>query len=157
MPDTLLQAGDAAPDFTLLSTEGNAIHLYELLESSKVVLFFYVLAFTPLCTAQVCSFRERAEEFRAENVVPLGIGSEPAAVARRFAKRLALPYPLLLDEGGRVRRLYRVPRTFGLVPGRVTYAISQHRTILQSYNAASQGAEHAATSLAWLRKGISQK
>jgi peroxiredoxin Q/BCP len=44
---------------------------------------------------------------------------------KSFAKKHDLPFTLLSDEGGKARRLYGVPNTFGLSPGRVTYAIDQ--------------------------------
>jgi peroxiredoxin Q/BCP len=44
---------------------------------------------------------------------------------RSFASKHDLPFTLLSDEGGKVRRLYRVPNTFGLFPGRVTYVIDE--------------------------------
>ncbi len=151
MSNPLLQPGDNAPDFTLQSTTGESVNLYAALTRNSVVLFFYVMAFTPLCTAEVCSFRDHAADFRASNAAIFGIGAEPEAVSARFASHNQLPYPLLADPGGRVRKLYRVPKLLGLVPGRVTYVIGQDRKILQAMNAASQGREHAVKSLQWLR------
>ena len=154
MSNSLLHPGDDAPDFTLQSTEGESVNLYATLTQSSVVLFFYVMAFTPLCTAEVCSFRDHAGDFRAANATIFGIGSEPEGVSARFASYNQLPYPLLADPGGRVRKLYRVPKLLGFVPGRVTYVIGQNRKIVQAMNAASKGREHALNSLDWLRGNV---
>jgi thioredoxin-dependent peroxiredoxin len=53
------------------------------------------------------------------------ISSDSVKSHRSFAERYSLPFTLLSDEGGRVRRLYGVANTFGLFPGRVTYVIDR--------------------------------
>lgn len=156
MSSAILQPGELAPDFSLRSTGGEMVNLYQSLAHTNVVLFFYVLAFTPLCSAEVCSFRDRADYFREENAVVFGIGSEPAALAARFARHHQLPYPLLHDPGSRVRKLYRIPKVLGLLPGRVTYVIAQDRKITQALNAPSLGREHAVKILETLRNSLTK-
>jgi len=53
---------------------------------------------------------------------------------KRFAKKHKLPFTLLSDRREKVRRLYDVPNTFGLFPGRVTYAIDQAGIVRQVFS-----------------------
>ena len=151
MSQSPLVAGDLAPDFTLSSTTGGPVHLYGCLERSSVVLFFYVKAFTPVCMAEVCSFRDNALNFSDLNATIYGISSDNEGVARSFAKFHQLPFPLLLDEGGCVRESYRVPKMLKLFPGRSTYVIGQNRRILEVIHAGLESHAHMQGSLDVLR------
>src|SRR6202035_1966323 len=99
-----LQTGDVAPDFTLPSSTGETVHLYEVLERSQVVLFFYPKAFTPVCTAEVCGFRDAPSHFTALNAAIFGISSDSPDTLTRFAQQHGLAFPLLSDEGSNTRR-----------------------------------------------------
>jgi thioredoxin-dependent peroxiredoxin len=118
-----------APDFTLPSTTGAEIHLYSVLQKQPVVLFFYLKAFTPVCTSEACSFQSQLPSFQNLNAAVLGISSDSETVAHKFAAAFKLQFPLLLDAGGKIRKLYNVPKALGLLPGRSTYVISQDRNI----------------------------
>lgn len=122
-----LKVGDVAPDFILPATNGHEVHLYEVLERSVVVLFFYLKAFTPVCTAEACSFRQKAAQFEEQEAVVYGVSSDSLATAGRFAKYNRLSFPLLSDADGHVRALYGVPKAFGLLPGRSTYVIGRDK------------------------------
>ncbi len=156
MPQPTLAIGAQAPDFSLPSTSGTTVQLYRELEHSSVVLFFYVKAFTPVCMAEVCSFRNRLPEFNSSNCAVYGISSDSESVAKRFALFHQLPFPLLLDERGVVRNLYSVPKLFGFLPGRATYVISQDRRILQITHGSLESARHVNESLDILR-GLAPK
>ena len=146
-----LCAGDLAPDFTLASGSGAFVHLYSQLEHSSVVLFFYLKAFTPVCMAEVCGFRDHAAEFKQLGAAVFGIGSEGESATRRFADYHKLPYPLLIDPDNRVRAAYRVPKVMGVLPGRSTYVIGQDRIILKVTYTALGSAPHVSESLKVLR------
>jgi peroxiredoxin Q/BCP len=119
-----LAVGDSAPGFTLLSASGETVSLADF-RGGEVVLFFYPKDRSPLCTAEACTFRDSHQAFRDAGAVVIGISSDSAESHRRFAGRFRLPYLLLSDIGGDVRERYRVPKTFGLIPGRVTYLIDR--------------------------------
>jgi len=140
-----------APDFTLPSTEGNAVNLYQLLASQPVVLFFYLRAFTPVCTSEACSFQKELPSFQELNAAVLGISSDSPTVARKFAESFKLNFPLLLDSGGRVRKLYHVPKFLGLLPGRSTYVISQDKQIAYATHSQLGSYVHVAESLRFLQ------
>jgi peroxiredoxin Q/BCP len=140
-----------APDFTLPSTIGAAVNLYQLLEKQPVVLFFYLRAFTPVCTSEACSFQNQLPSFQELNAAILGISSDSETVARKFAEAFKLKFPLLLDPGGKVRKLYNVPKFLGLLPGRSTYVISQDKTVAYATHSQLGSRVHVEESLRFLQ------
>ncbi|MFL6463948.1 MAG: peroxiredoxin [Bryobacteraceae bacterium] len=140
-----------APDFTLPSTTGAAVNLYQLLEKQPVVLFFYLRAFTPVCTSEACSFQNQLPSFQELNAAILGISSDSETVARKFAETFKLKFPLLLDPGGKVRKLYNIPKFLGLLPGRSTYVISQDKTVAYATHSQLGSRVHVEESLRFLQ------
>ena len=120
-----LKVGSVAPDFTLPSQSGEMVSLEDFLGHKPVVLFFYPKDNSPGCTKQVCAFRDDYEEFGKLDAEVIGISSDPVESHRGFAAKHRLPFTLVSDEGGKVRKLYGVPNTLGLFPGRVTYVIDK--------------------------------
>ena len=114
-----------APDFTLHSQSGEMVSLQDFLGKRPVVLFFYPKDNTLGCTKEVCAFRDSFEELGRLDAEVIGISSDSADSHKGFAEKHKLPFTLLSDEGGKVRRLYGVPSSFGLFPGRVTYVIDE--------------------------------
>jgi thioredoxin-dependent peroxiredoxin len=124
-----VDAGSKAPNFTLPSRSGEMVSLEDFIGTKPVVLFFYPKDDTPGCTKEACAFRDDFEEFGKLDAAVLGISSDSVASHRSFASKHDLPFTLLSDEGGKVRRLYGVPNTFGLFPGRVTYVIDEEGVV----------------------------
>jgi thioredoxin-dependent peroxiredoxin len=153
----VLQIGDATPDFVLPSSTGETIRLYDILERSQVVLFFYPKAFTPVCTAEVCGFRDASSEFASLNSVVLGISSDLPDTLARFAQQYRLDFALLSDEDSKTRLAFGVPKLFGLLPGRVTYVIGQDRKIKQITSAGFRSDPHISESLKRLRSVPAEK
>lgn len=148
---TLLSVGSAAPDFTLPDQHGTLVHLAEELAQNWVVLFFYPKDHSPICTSQVCAFRNAYDEFRAAGVELLGVSTDSVAFHARFASSYSLPFRLLSDADDRVRRLYGVPKTFGLIPGRVTYVINQESTVRMVHSSQFSARTHMKKALDLLR------
>ena len=117
--------GSNAPDFTLPSQSGEMVSLDDLLGKRPVILFFYPKDNTLGCTKEVCAFRDNFEDFRKLGAEVIGISSDSVKSHKSFAAKHDLPFTLLSDEGGKVRKLYGVPNTLGLFPGRVTYVIDE--------------------------------
>jgi peroxiredoxin Q/BCP len=124
-----VDAGSKAPDFTLPSQSGEIVNLKGFVGSKPVVLFFYPKDDTPGCTKQACAFRDDYEQFGKLDAEVMGISSDSVESHRSFASKHDLPFTLLSDEGGKVRKLYGVPTTFGIFPGRVTYVIDEEGVI----------------------------
>jgi thioredoxin-dependent peroxiredoxin len=117
--------GDLAPDFKLQSQSGDTIELKDVLGRSDLVLYFYPKDNTPGCTAEARAFRDSYEVFRDLGAEVMGVSSDSIDSHRDFASQCDLPFTILSDSGGRVRKLYGVPSSFGLIPGRVTYIIDR--------------------------------
>jgi peroxiredoxin Q/BCP len=106
-------AGDPAPDFTLPSTEGD-ITLSERCRDRNVLLVFYPGDDTPVCTRQLCDYRDHLEVFEGLGVDVLGINPQSLASHRRFADKHGLSFPLLSDEDKRVCRAYGALNLMGM-------------------------------------------
>jgi thioredoxin-dependent peroxiredoxin len=122
--------GDVAPDFTLRSQSGEEVSLGDFVGRKRaIVLFFYPKDDTPGCTKEVCSFRDDYEQFEKLEAEVIGISSDSVRSHERFVEKHGLPFGLLSDEGGEVRKIYGVPNTLGLFPGRVTYVIDEEGVV----------------------------
>ena len=146
--------GSKAPDFTLPSQSGEMVSLKEFLGEKVVILYFYPKDGTPGCTKEACAFRDEHEEFGKLDAEVIGVSSDSVESHKRFAEKHNLSFTLLSDEGGKVRRMYGVPNTFGIFPGRVTYVIDEAgvvRHVFSSQIGAVKHVEGALKSLAAIR------
>src|SRR6476661_10579797 len=96
-----LPAGTVAPDWTMPDQDGRVVTLADL-RGKNVVMVFYPRDETPTCRAQLCEFRDAWEQANAKNTVVFGINPQKASSHAGFRKNNALPFPLLVDEGGKV-------------------------------------------------------
>ena len=143
--------GSKAPDFALTSQSGKMVDLRDFLGQKPVVLFFYPKDGTPGCTKQACSFRDDYEQFAKLDAEVVGISSDSVESHRGFAAEHDLPFTLLSDEEGRVRRLYGVPSTLGLFPGRVTYVIDEEGVVKHIFSSQLGVEKHVEEALEALR------
>ena len=75
----------------------------------------------------------------------VGVSSDNEASHQKFTQKHRLPFPLLADAGGQVRKLYEVPRALlGLLPGRVTFVIDKAGTIQYIFNSMNRATDHVA-------------
>jgi peroxiredoxin len=107
------EVGSVAPDFTLPST-GGQITLSERLKNRAVLLVFYPGDDTPVCTRQLCDYRDHLADFEGLGVDVLAINPQPLASHERFAKKHGLSFPLLSDDGGRVCKSYGAVGLLGM-------------------------------------------
>lgn len=103
-------AGDKAPDFTLLDHTGRPRTLSALLSDGPVVLFFFPIASSPICTAQACHFRDLSSEFATVGARRVGISTDTVDRQAHFAQQRSFDYPLLSDADGVVSELFGVRR-----------------------------------------------
>ena len=147
-----IQAGDEAPDFTLPAQSGEPVRLKDRLGERVVVLYFYPRDDTRGCTAQACAFRDSHEVFAEAGAEVIGISSDSVGRHAAFAGLHELPFTLLSDQSGRVRKLYGVPAVLGLLPGRVTYVIDREGTVRYVFNSMTNISQHVSDALAEVRK-----
>jgi peroxiredoxin Q/BCP len=144
---TELKAGDPAPDFELPDQEGNLVRLRQFRGKSAVVVFFYPKDDTSGCTIEACRFRDDHARFKAAGAEVLGISGDSGASHRKFTAKYNLPFTLLSDAGGRVRKLYGVKKTLGILPGRATYVIDREGIVRHVFSSQSQPAKHVEEAL----------
>jgi len=144
--------GDQAPDFTLPSQSGEPVRLSDRLGEQVVVLYFYPRDNTPGCTAEACAFRDSHEVFSEAGAEVIGVSSDSADRHAAFAGRYDLPFTLLSDAGGRVRKSYGVPAVLGVLPGRVTYVIDRQGTVRHVFNSMTNIGQHVGDALAVVRQ-----
>ena len=87
--------GQPAPDFTLVNQSNEQVTLSDL-RGRKVVLVFYPFAFSPICTGELCSLRDRRGDFDDDTVL-LGVSVDTRHALRVFAEQEGLGYDLLSD------------------------------------------------------------
>jgi thioredoxin-dependent peroxiredoxin len=102
--------GEKAPDFTLYDHTGRPRTLSALLGDGPVVLFFFPLASSPICTAQACHFRNLSDEFARLGAQRVGISTDTVDKQAHFARQRSFDYPLLSDAEGVVSELFGVHR-----------------------------------------------
>ncbi len=124
-----VEIGDKAPEFALKNQNGETVSLKDFLGKKAVVVYFYPKDMSPGCTKEACAFRDSYEAFKDAGAEVIGISSQSQESHSIFSLRYNLPFTLLVDEGAKVRRLYRVPSSLGMIPGRVTYVIDKEGVV----------------------------
>jgi peroxiredoxin Q/BCP len=145
-----MKPGDAAPDFELNDQDGARVRLSQFRGGSVVVLFFYPKDDTSGCTKEACAFRDRFAEFRGLDAQVFGVSSDSEASHRAFRTKYQLPFSLLSDPGARVRKLYGVKSTMGVIPGRETFVIDREGVVREVFASQFQPEEHIRKALAAL-------
>ena len=92
----MIQAGSPAPDFNLPDQDGKKVSL-EGLRGQRVVLVFYPLDFSPVCTDQLNVYNEVLDELEAEGVRLYGVSVDSAYAHGAFQRELGIRIPLLSD------------------------------------------------------------
>ncbi|CZF83090.1 thioredoxin-dependent thiol peroxidase [Grimontia marina] len=109
-----LEAGAAAPEFSLQDQNGNTVSLSQFKGKNKVLVYFYPKAMTPGCTTQACSLRDSKAELDALNTVVLGLSPDPVKKLKGFEEKKELNFTLLSDEDHAVADAFGVwgPKKF---------------------------------------------
>ena len=113
------QEGNPAPDFTLLDGEGKPWRLSDH-NGKVVVLLFYPGDETPICTRQMCSVRDRWEDYAATGAEVVGISTNSVESHKSFAAHHELPLRLLTDTDRKIADLYGAQ---SLIPGKVARSV----------------------------------
>ena len=142
-----LAVGDRAPDFTLPDQNGQSVHLADVLARGHVVLYFYPKDESAGCTAEACSFRDQYEVFREAGAEVIGVSGDSVESHQQFAQHHRLPFTLLSDAKGEVRKLYGVQSTLGFIPGRVTFVIDRTGIVRYSFNSQMNPLRHVPEAL----------
>ena len=147
-----IETGDTVPDLTLATNSGDQITLADYRGKSAVVLFFYPKDGTPACTKEACSVRDAYEDFVEAGAVVIGVSGDSAARHQSFAASHQLPFVLVSDNNGKARRAFGVPKSMGLLPGRVTYVIDKEGIVRHVFSAQFASDRHVEKALESIRK-----
>ena len=110
---------EPAPDFTLPDGDGKPWRLSDQ-RGKVVVLLFYPGDETPVCTRQMCSVRDRWEDYLATGAEVVGISTDSVESHRKFADHHSLPLRLLSDEKRAAADLYGAK---SVIPGKVARSV----------------------------------
>lgn len=139
-----LHTGTAAPDFSLSDESGRTVRLSSL-KGKNVVLVFYPGDDTPGCTRQLCQFRDSWEIARQRGVELFGVNPQSATKHAHFRGKFQFPFPLLVDSGRQVAKLYHAN---GLIVKRTVYLIDPDGIIRFARRGMPPPSEVLATALA---------
>lgn len=120
-----LEVGSPAPEFSAADQDGREVTLASL-KGHPFILVFYPGDNTPTCTAQLCELRDNWETLQRRGIQVFGVNPRGAASHRRFRGKFGFPFPLLVDEGGRLAALFNAG---GWIVRRTVYGIDSGGTI----------------------------
>jgi peroxiredoxin len=126
-----VKIGDKAPDFTLPDTDLKPRSLKDY-RGSKVVLAFFVGAFTSVCTKEMCAFRDSMDRLTDLKAQVIGISVNDPFSNKAFAEKNRLPFPILSDYNRQVITTYGVEaHHFGGLHG---YTVAQRSIFIVDKN-----------------------
>jgi peroxiredoxin Q/BCP len=128
-----LAIGEKAPEFTARAHTGQDVALADYLGKQVVVLFFYPMDGTPMCTTEACGFRDAYADFVAAGATVIGVSGSSLESHRKFAEARKLPFLLISDQDGALRKAFDVPRLLGVLPGRTTFVIDKQGVIRHKF------------------------
>jgi len=137
-----LPIGAEAPDFSLVNDQGATVRLSDYQHRQNVVLVFYPKDDTSMCTKQLCEFRESWSLSTSKQTMVFGVNSDSQESHSAFRGKFQLPYPLLMDPGQRVAKLFS---SHGLIVKRTVYLIGKSGKIRFAKRGAPKPAEVLAT------------
>lgn len=155
-----IAVGDMAPDFELADNNGSTWTLSEM-KGNAVVLLFYPQNETLVCNRQLCSVRERWQDYLATKAVVVGISPAEPASHTAFADKYYLPIPLLADDGRRVtsqfvkHSIFPISFTRGIVIIDASGRVREREVMLRAFRPSDDSlisAIHAARSDALMDK-----
>jgi peroxiredoxin len=104
----MIRKGDKAPGFELPCRPGEKVDVGEALGREKVVLLFFPLAFSPVCTEELCELRDQWDQWQKLDATVFGICIDSPFVVDRFRSEEKIPFPILSDFNKEVATTYGV-------------------------------------------------
>lgn len=122
--------GQMAPDFNLRGPGGGFYSLSEHLGHSPVVLVFYPLAFSPVCSHELPEYQKHMAEFEQAGAVVYGISVDSHHANAAFARSLGLSFPLLSDWKREVSAAYGILLPERAISARATFVVGKDGKLL---------------------------
>ena len=127
--------GDAAPDFSLVNQYGEAVTLSEFKGKKNVVVVFYPLSFSGICTGELCEIRDNFAKFEREGVELLAISVDSKFTQKAFADHEGYKFSVLADfwPHGAVAEQYGVFIEEGGIANRATFVIDKDGLLVAKF------------------------
>ena len=122
---TSAQVGETAPDFSLPASSGETITLSSYRGHKNVVLVFYPLDFSPVCSMQLPEYSGRQDDFADLDTVVLGVNRDSLHTHKAWAAEYGIEVPLLADMKLEVARSYGVAIEDRAISGRAVFVIDK--------------------------------
>jgi peroxiredoxin Q/BCP len=143
-----LEPGDFLPHFIMNNENHQPIDISGI-KGKFLIIFFYPKDDTPGCIKEACSFRDSFHDLVDAGAMVFGVSNDTPDSHARFKQKYNLPYSLLSDTSGELRKLLGVPNDlFGLIPGRVTYIFSPEGQLLKVFKSQLSPQKHVTEALA---------
>lgn len=147
MAEHKLQPGDLLPHFILNDENHQPVNISSI-KGKYLVLYFYPKDDTPGCVKEACSFRDSFQNLVDAGAVVYGVSSDKPDSHAQFKAKYHLPFSLLSDTAGELRKLLGVPSDlFGLLPGRVTYIFDPEGKLVKVFKSQLSPEKHVKEAL----------
>ncbi len=120
-----VQEGDPAPDFRAVATGGRTVRLSDYAGKKNVVLWFFPMADTRICTQEGCAFRDNLGTFESADTAVIGASLDPLPDQEAFARKYGYTFPLISDPEGLVASAYGTARKGDRFASRMTFVIGK--------------------------------
>ena len=142
-----LNVGDLLPHFIMNNENHEPIDI-STFTGKYMVLYFYPKDDTPGCVREACSFRDSYQDLVDVGAIVYGVSSDKPDSHAQFKLKHKLPFSLLSDTGGELRKLLGVPANlFGLLPGRVTYIFNPEGRLVHMFDSQLSPEKHVREAL----------
>ena len=127
--------GDSAPDFTLVNQFGTDVTLSDFRNKKNVVLVFYPLSFSGICTGELCELRDNFAQFENADVELLAISVDSKFVQKQFAETEGYKFRVLADfwPHGAVAKDYGVFIEEAGISNRATFVINKDGDLVAKF------------------------
>ncbi len=135
-----VEVGQPAPDFRLRGPGGQFVTLSEYRGKRNVVLAFYPLAFSPVCSHQLPDLQARLSRFREHEAEVLGISVDSHYANEEFARQLGVSFPLLSDLRHEAGERYGVMRADAPITERAIFVVDKQGVVRYKHVSPDPGA-----------------
>jgi thioredoxin-dependent peroxiredoxin len=147
-----IEVGDRAPEFTATASDGRRVSLSDFHRKQAVVVFFYPRDNSPVCTQEACAFRDAFQDFVEAGAAVIGVSGDSDESHRAFAATQHLPYFLIADPEGDLRKLFGVRNSLIVIPSRVTFVIDREGIVRHKFSSLLRGTRHVEEALQTVRR-----
>ncbi len=147
MSENQLILGDKLPHFILNNENHQPIDI-SAITGQFLIIYFYPKDDTPGCVKEACSFRDSFQDLVDAGAVVYGVSDDNPDSHFQFKQKYKLPFSLLSDNCGELRKLLGVPTDlFGLLPGRVTYVFNPEGRLIKVFKSQLSPQKHVKEAL----------